>query len=112
MSSQDEVSKMKKRNTGFVLFLLLLMFYFSPQASAQPWIEDFDKICSQAEDADSLPTAKLKELVMESDKLLGVIEAGNDPRKKVYIFRLRKCRNLFVYVMDLREAEAGAGPKK
>ena len=103
---------MKKRNTGFVLFLLLLMSYFSPLASAQSWIEDFDKICGQAEDADSLPTAKLKELVMESDKLLEVIEAGSDPRKKVYIFRLRKCRNLFVYIIDLRETAGGAGSKQ
>lgn len=103
---------MKKRNTGIVLFLFLLMSYFSPLASAQSWVEDFDRICSQGEDADSLPTAKLQELVVESDKLLKVIEAGNDPGKKVYIFRLKKCRNLFAYVMDLREAEAGAGPKK
>jgi hypothetical protein len=105
------VSEMKKRNTGIVVFLFLLMSYFSPMASAQSWIEDFDKICGQAEDADSLPTAKLKELVMESDKLLEVIEAGNDPRKKVYIFRLRKCRNLFVYIIDLRATKEGAGPK-
>ena len=103
---------MNKRNTGIVLFMFLLMSYFSPLASAQSWIEDFDKICSQAEEADSLPTAKLKELVLESDKLLEVIEAGNDPRKKVYIFRLRKCRNLFVYIMDLRESAGGTGPKQ
>jgi hypothetical protein len=103
---------MKKRNTGIVLFLFLLMSYFSPLASAQSWIEDFDRICGQAEDADSLPTAKLKELVMESDKLLEVIEAGNDPRKKVYIFRLRKCRNLFVYMTNLRETTEGAGTKQ
>jgi len=106
------VSEMKKRNSGIVLFLFLLMSYFSPLASAQSWIEDFDKICGQAEAADSLPTARLKELVMESDKLLEVIEAGNDPRKKVYIFRLKKCRNLFVYIMDLRESEGSAGPKQ
>ena len=103
---------MKKINTGFVLFLLLLMSYFSPLASAQSWIKDFDKICGQTEDADSLSTAKLKELVIESDKLIEVIEAGNDPRKKVYIFRLRKCRNLFVYIIDLRETAGGAGSKQ
>jgi hypothetical protein len=88
------------------------MSYFSPLASAQSWIEDFDKICSQAEEADSLPTPKLKELVAESDKLIDVIEAGSDPRKKVYIFRLKKCRNLFVYIMNLREAEGSASPKQ
>lgn len=103
---------MKKRNTGVVIFLFLIMSYFSPLASAQSWTEDFDSICGQAEDADSLPTAKLKELVTESDKLLEVIEAGNDPRKKVYVFRLRKCRNLFVYVIDLRESAGGTGSKQ
>ncbi len=103
---------MKKRNTGIVLFLFLLMSYFSPVVSAQSWIEEFDRICGQTQDADSLPTAKLKELVAESDKLPEVIEAGNDPGKKVYIFRLKKCRNLFLYIMDLREAPGGAGPKQ
>ena len=103
---------MKKRNTGIVLFLFLLMSYFSPLASAQSWVEDFDRICGQAEEADSLPTPKLQELVVESDKLLGVIEAGDDPRKKVYVFRLKKCRNLFAYIISLREAEKGAGPKQ
>jgi hypothetical protein len=78
------------------------MFYFSTSVAAQSWIEDFDKICAQAEIADSLSTEKLKELSVESDKLLEVIEAGNDPKKKLYIFRLRKCRNFFIYVMDLR----------
>src|SRR5574340_848350 len=103
---------MKKINIGVGLLLFLLMSYFSPLASAQSWVEDFDRICSQAEEADSLPTTKLQELVVESDKLLGVIEAGDDPRKKVYIFRLKKCRNLFAYIINLREAEKGAGPKQ
>jgi len=106
------VSEKNKRNTGIVLFLYLLMSYFSPLVAAQSWVEDFDRICGQAEDADSLPTTKLQELVVESDKLFEVIEAGDDPRKKVYIFRLKKCRNLFIYIMNLREAEKGAGPKQ
>ena len=103
---------MKNRSTGVVIFLFLLMSYFSPPASAQSWLDDFDKICGQAEGAESLPTAKLKELVVESDKLLEAIESGNDPKKKVYIFRLRKCRNLFQYVMNSRETTGGDGPKQ
>ena len=102
---------MKKRSFCVILLLLIFMPYFSPFAAAQSWIEDFDKICAQAEFADSLPTAALKELVLESDKLLVVIEAGNDPRKKVFIFRLNKCRNLFVYIMDLREAKERSAPR-
>jgi hypothetical protein len=83
----------------------MLMPYFAPIAAAQSWIEDFDKICAQAEVADSLPTAALQELALESDRLLVVIEASSDLQKKVFMFRLKKCRNLFVYIMDLREAK-------
>jgi len=103
---------MKKRTIGTSLFLLFLLAYFPPSVSAQSWIADFDGICAQAEFAESLPTAKLKELIAESDKLLGVIEASNDPRKKVYIFRLKKCRSLFEYIMDLRETKDTPAPQQ
>ena len=99
-----------KIKTVCTIFFLLLP-YFSLHAAAQSWVEDFDKICAQAEVADSLPTGTLKELALESDKLLAVIEASNDPRKKVFIFRLKKCRNLFVYIMDLREAKERPAPR-
>jgi len=94
---------MKKKNACIIFFLLLS--YFSTYAAAQSWTEDFDKICVQAEVADSLPTETLKELALESDRLLAVIEASNDPRKKVYIFRLKKCRDMFLYIVDLRETK-------
>jgi len=96
---------MKKRSACTILLLLMLMPYFSSFAAAQSWVEDFDNICAQAEVADSLPTETLKELAVASDRLLAVIEASNDPKKKVYIFRLKKCRNLFGYIIDLRGAK-------
>jgi len=102
---------MIKRRACIILVLLIFMPYFSPFAAAQSWVEDFDKICVQAEVADSLPTATLKELTLESDRLLVVIEASSDPQKKVFIFRLKKCRNLFVYIMDLREAKGSTAPR-
>jgi hypothetical protein len=112
MSSQDEVIKMKKRTIGANLLLFLLLSYFSPSVSAQSWVADFDSICAQVEFAESLPTANLKELIAESDKLLGVIETSNDPRKKVYIFRLKKCRSLFEYIMNLRETKDKPAPQQ
>jgi hypothetical protein len=96
---------MNKRSACIVLLLLMFMPYFSSFAAAQAWIEDFDKICAQADIADTLPTETLQELAVESDRLLAVIEASDDPRKKVYIFRLKKCRNLFAYIMDLRKGK-------
>src|SRR3990172_3448379 len=112
MSSQDDVKEMRKRSLGIALLLLLSMFYFSASVCAQSWIGDFDRICAQAEVADSLPTEKLKELAMESDKLLEVIEADNDPKKKLYIFRLKKCSNFFVYIMSLRGTKDKPAPQQ
>lgn len=103
---------MQKKTFRTGLLLCLILSFFSSPASGQTWVDDFDKICAQAEVADSLPTANLRELIADSDKLLGVIEAGNDPRKKVYIFRLKKCRNLFEYVISLRETKETPAPQQ
>ena len=85
---------MKKRSACIILLLLMFMPYFSPYAAAQSWIGDFDKICAQAEVADSLPTATLKELTLESDRLLAVIEASNDPQEKSLYFQTQKMPQL------------------
>ena len=101
---------MKKRSICIISLLFVFIPCFAPYATAQSWTEEFDRICAQAEVADSLPTAALRDLTIESDRLLAVIEGSNDPRKKVYIFRLKKCRNLFAYILDLRESKGRSAP--
>jgi len=99
-----------KKSVCIILLLFVFIPCFAPYAAAQSWIEDFDRICAQGEIADSLPTATLRELTLESDKLLVVIEGSTDPRKKVFTFRLKKCRNLFAYIIDLRETKDRPAP--
>lgn len=103
MSSGDEINM--KKSIFRIMLSALLIFSVSGFASAQSWTESFDRICASADVADTLSTERLKELVVESDELLKVIESGSDPRKKVYLFRLKKCRNFFAYIVELRKAE-------
>lgn len=93
--------------SAWTLFFLVLCLSLldSPLSHAASWKEDFERICSYADDVTELDPANLTALISESDQLLKAIEALGDPQKKVYIFRLKKCRNFFQYMLDLKASE-------
>jgi len=64
--------------------------------------EKFDTLCVYTQDTESLPLEKLHELVTDCDQLQKEIEASDDPKKKLLLFRLNKCRNFFAYVIELK----------
>ncbi len=44
-----------------------------------------------------------EDLIVRMDRckeLLNVIKASDNPRKKIYIFRIDKCSNLYQYILD------------
>lgn len=82
---------------------LSLTFAFA----AASWQEDFDRLCGYTNQTEEMSVDKLKGLVEECDRLLGVIEKSDSSQKKVYIFRLRKCRNFFQYMAELKEQDTG-----
>ncbi len=89
--------------TIFVLFFVLTgPMLFAEQKS---WKDRFDDICSRVQIAESLSKAELRDLIKRSDELIKELEKLNLPVKKVYIFRLKKCRSFFEYVIQLRERE-------
>lgn len=71
-------------------------------AEGGDWKDEFEEICAVVKAADSLPAEELQGLIARSDDLLPRIEASDDPAKKVYIFRLKKCRAFFEYILALR----------
>lgn len=94
--------RLRIRGLTACLVTIIPIFLFSPDpVAAGDWHEEFDEICVQAQTADSLSEEELLSLVERADKLLPVIKASDDPRKKVYLFRLKKCRNLFVYMLEV-----------
>lgn len=105
MSSWHEGLKMVKRYLHNICFVMSLLLVFAGISQAGTWKEDFERLCGYTEEASSLSTDQIQELIQESDRLLKTLETVNEPEKKVYIFRLKKCRNFFEYILDLREAE-------
>jgi hypothetical protein len=79
-------------------------------AYGDAWKEDFERICAHTLEATALPNDTLEQLIVQSDDLLGKIGTIDDPQKKVYIFRLKKCKNFFQYILDARKAEAAEDP--
>lgn len=96
---------MKKRFIYRLLVLLGVMLAYTVSVYAENWVEDFNMLCSKTEDADSLSPEQLEELIEQSDSLLDTIQKSEHKQKKIYIFRLKKCRNLFEYMLELSRQE-------
>jgi hypothetical protein len=87
-------------------FLAAAVLFLAPHSFAEPsgdWHDEFDEICSKAGIAGDLGRDELESLLERVDKLMPLIEASDDPKKKVYIFRLKKCKNLFEYIIAVNE---------
>ncbi|MGE5894580.1 MAG: hypothetical protein ACM34I_11040 [bacterium] len=82
-----------------VMFVLSLSF----GETAENWRSEFDAICEKVMESDDLTVEELQELISKADKLLPQIEASDDPSKKVFIFRLKKCRDLFEYMVQMKK---------
>jgi hypothetical protein len=73
--------------------------------------EKFDALCINTQDAESLPLEKLQALVAECDKLKEAIEQSSDPKKKVLLFRLKKCRNFLAFIVETKQNPSAGSSK-
>ena len=67
--------------------------------------EEFDALCVHTQDAESLSLERLQELVTECDQLQKKIEASADQKKKLLLFRLKKCRDFLAYIIELKQVD-------
>ena len=65
--------------------------------------EEFDRLCVHTQEAESLSLEKLQELLKECDQLQKSIEESSEEKKKLLLFRLKKCRNFFSYIIGQHE---------
>lgn len=91
------------RATVAIIFVLCLLA--SAAWAADEWKDEFKRLCNYTDVAHSLSDADLKKLVVDSDVLLGKLKALKEPKVKVYIFRLKKCRNMYQFTLDLRASK-------
>ncbi|OIP44646.1 MAG: hypothetical protein COX17_06095 [Deltaproteobacteria bacterium CG23_combo_of_CG06-09_8_20_14_all_60_8] len=70
------------------------------------WKVEFERICGQSNMAADLPAEQLERLIKDSDTLLLQLEKIKPEEAKVVIFRLKKSRNFFQYLLQSRAAGA------
>jgi hypothetical protein len=95
---------MKNKSIVVLLLASLMLFYVCAAISfADDWRPEFDDICSKVAVADDLSSEELQDLVKRVDVLIPQVEASGDPKSKVFIFRLNKCRDLFSFILETRK---------
>ncbi len=86
------------------LFAFLLSLPSDAVAQDQ-WKEQFNRICNYTDISDTLNDEELNALIKDSDVLIDKLETLDMPEAKVYIFRLKKCRNMYRFIIDTRAAK-------
>lgn len=66
----------------------------------EAWKAEFDDICMKTSEVMTLSKEDLKGLVERCDRLKPQIEKLDESAAKVYQVRLKKCRDLFVFVLE------------
>ena len=66
------------------------------------WLAEFEAVCSKTQDAMTLSTGELRDLIARCDALRPKIAALDEPRRKVYSKRLQLCRDLYDFVLQSR----------
>jgi len=85
--------------------MVLSLFSIKGISHARDWHEEFEYICSKVETGDTLNREELKTLIERAGSLLKTIETIDEPSKKVYIFRLKKCKEFFEYLIELKKSQ-------
>ena len=71
--------------------------------AAETWKESFNDICSKTQATDNMSVQELKLLVDRAEKLAPEIQASDEPGKKVYLQRLKKCRSLYEFMIESKQ---------
>lgn len=82
---------------------LFLVFSAASVYSEYAWLPEFEEICGKTDESGSMTKEELKAMITRCDNVRPQIEKADHPQKNVFLFRLDKCRKLFLYVLELDE---------
>ncbi|MBU0485898.1 MAG: hypothetical protein KKB30_15450 [Proteobacteria bacterium] len=94
--------------TRIILSVIFVFVSCVSSFGAEEWRSDFDRLCGYIMEIEKYTPEKLRSFVDESDKLLKIMSESKETDLKVYIFRLKKCRNFFDYMATVKEEEAAS----
>jgi len=66
------------------------------------WRREFDDVCGKTSESQSLSTEELGKLVDRCDKLKPQIEKLGESERKVFLRRLKMCRDLYDFMLETR----------
>ena len=97
---------------GFGAALVLSLFLATPVYSGD-WRAEFKDLCGSLETASALSEVELKARVERCSRLLSKIREGKaEGAHKVVVFRLKKCKAYYEYLIELKHAEGGKSESK
>ncbi len=100
------ITSRHSRSIGAAVVILVMLSLMIPSVALTSDLKDeFEEICSRTGDADSYSIEELQALIDRSDKLLKKIKASDNKRKKIFIMRLKKCRNFFAFTIEVKQGE-------
>ena len=93
--------------------VLVLMMVFALLILAMPgaygaeggdgWRKEFDDVCGRTSESQSLAIEELQHMIDRCDKLKPQIENLGESERKVFLRRLKMCRDLYQYVLDSKK---------
>lgn len=106
-------SSCKNRLFCMLIFICALSLYLcltsASYANQESWGEEFNDLCGDTQKAMTLEKDDLNKLVVRCDKLSSELEGSDSIQKKAYIYRTEKCKNFYLFLIELLETE---GSKK
>lgn len=84
-----------------VLFFAFGVFFVSNGSFAgEDWKNEFETVCSKTGETQGMSVEGLAALIERCDRLLPLIEALPETPRKIYLKRLKACRDLFVFMLE------------
>ncbi len=75
--------------------------------AGENWQQEFEAVCAKTDDPMSLSTEELKGFLARLDRLLPVVDKLDESTRKVYLKRIRSCRNLYAFVLESKDLKVG-----
>lgn len=92
------------RTVRMLAAAMLLVCMLPLAAPAGDWRVEFDDICARVDTADSLSSEELARLISRADDVIRQIDESGDPARKVFMTRLKRCRDFFEFTLQTRES--------
>jgi hypothetical protein len=91
--------------SGIAVLSDSLLASAAPAAAQDDWKREFEEICSQTQDVMFFTSEELDRLLNRCDALRPRIEKLDEQQKKIYLKRLRMCRDLFAYALESKSGK-------